>query len=183
MEPEMYHIDESTEQIPEKSSGVFRYTILFVCGIIIAGFLSFISISSAPKDFVKDTVITVYPGMTISDLATLLENNHVIKSATWFRLALSTRIRPKPIVIGDYIFEKPQPVFSVAYRLTRGIYGNSRVKVTFPEGITVKSMADILSKHIPTFPVADFLMITKDKEGYLFPETYYFSEQQLRNKL
>jgi UPF0755 protein len=35
-------------------------------------------------------------------------------------------------------------------------------------------MGDILSKSIPDFPVTDFIIAAKDKEGFLFPETYYF---------
>lgn len=162
------------ETTPEHHPGFFRYVMLAVVGIVIGMFVWVIYISSAPRDFVKDTIVTVYPGMTIKDLASVLETNNIVRSAPWFHVILSTAWKNKPIVVGDYIFEKPQTAFSIAYRTSHGVYGNSRIKVTFPEGITIKSMGDILSKSIPDFPVADFIIAAKDKEGFLFPETYYF---------
>lgn len=162
------------EPTPEYRHGFFRYVGLIILGILIGVLIWILHISSTPPNFQKDTIVTVYSGMTIKDLSSVLESDHIVRSAPWFHVILSTRWKNKPIVVGDYIFEKPQNAFSIAYRLSHGIYGNSRIKVTFPEGITVKSMGDILSKSIPNFPAADFIMAAKDKEGFLFPETYYF---------
>lgn len=112
--------------------------------------------------------------MTTTDLGDVLETAHVVRSAKWFRFALATRFGPKSIVVGDYIFERPQNVLGIAYRMVHGIYGNSRIKVTFPEGITAKEMGEILFTKIPDFPIADFLQQSAGREGFLFPETYYF---------
>ena len=127
----------------------------------------FIAISRPPVSFQKDTLVTVYSGMSTTDAATVLKGSTIVRSDKWLRFILATRWKGKPIVVGDYIFEKPQSVFSIAYRITHGIYGNSRVKVTFPEGITVKNMGDILTKVIPQFPVSDFLEKAKQQEGFL----------------
>lgn len=164
----------NNETTPKLNSGFFRY--LFSFGLVCFGILVivFITISRPPKNFQKDTLITVYSGMSTTDAATVLQGNSIVRSDKWLRLILSTRWKSKPIVVGDYIFEKPQSVFSIAYRITHGVYGNSRIKVTFPEGITVKNMADILTKVMPTFPVSDFIEKAREREGFLFPDTYYF---------
>jgi UPF0755 protein len=159
-------------------SGLFRWLglCLGLIGIIIVVWI--IRISTPPSNFQKDTIITVYSGMSVKDLGTLLEGSHIIRSEKFFRLILSMRWKSKPIMVGDYIFERPQSAIVIAYRMTHGIYGNSRIRVTFPEGITIKTMGDILSKNIPGFPVSDFLASSNGKEGFLFPDTYYFFRTQ-----
>ncbi len=156
------------------NSGFFRYFFPFLIVCIAIVIIIFITVSRPPVSFQKDTLVTVYSGMSTTDAATVLKGSTIVRSDKWLRFILATRWKGKPIVVGDYIFEKPQSVFSIAYRITHGIYGNSRVKVTFPEGITIKNMGDILTKVIPQFPVSDFLEKAKQQEGFLFPDTYYF---------
>lgn len=177
----------SFEFTPKKPSGFFRYffvTFLFSLILIIT---LVATLSRPPKQFTSDTIVTIYPGMLSQDLATVLEESKVIRSAEWFRVLLSARFNKKPIVVGDYIFEKPETVFSVLYRINRGIYGNGQIRVTFPEGITNIQMSEILLKSIPDFNVGDFLIKTSDMEGYLFPNTYFFfrtsSVEQVINSL
>lgn len=171
------HLSDAPE-LTRNNSELFRFGILFVLGIVIGIFIWIGILSRAPVDFHPDTVITVYSGMTIKDLASVLEHSRVIKSDKWFHVIMSSRWKGKPIITGDYMFEKPQSVFTVAYRLVRGIYGNSRIKITLPEGITRYDMADIVSQKIPTFPRDEFLQKTHDLEGFLFPDTYYFFRTQ-----
>jgi UPF0755 protein len=52
------------------------------------------------------------------------------------------------------------------------------VKVTFPEGYTNVEMADLLSKKLRVFDRELFLKTAKDKEGYLFPDTYNFFQDE-----
>lgn len=162
--------DETTQKL---NSGFFRYVVSFLLICIGVALIIIITVSRPPLTFQKDALVTIYSGMTTTDAATVLQGSHVVRSDKWLRLILATRWKNKPIVVGDYIFEKPQSVFSIAYRITHGIYGNSRIKVTFPEGITIKNMSDILTKAVPTFPVSDFLEKAQPQEGFLFPDTYY----------
>jgi len=46
--------------------------------------------------------------------------------------------------------------------------------VTIPEGSTIYEVAKILNKNISNFNEALFLDLAKEKEGYLFPDTYFF---------
>lgn len=174
MESEGYNNLESNTETAQQPIGLFRYVVILGSIFAMVLFLWFVGTVRPPSNFTPDTIVTVYSGMTTKDLANVLETNHIIRSSKLFRLVLSTRWSDKSVMVGDYIFEKPQPLFTVAYRITHGIYGNSRIKVTFPEGISVKNMSDILFKNIPNFPVVDFLEKAQSKEGFLFPDTYYF---------
>lgn len=164
----------SFEFTPKKSSGFFRYFFIGLISCIVLMFVTIAILSRPPKNFTPDTVVTIYPGMLSRDLAEVLKESNIIRSPDWFRVLLSARFNKKPIVVGDYIFEKPETVFSVLYRINRGIYGNGQVRVTFPEGVTIEQMSEILGRSLPDFNVGEFLIKTKDQEGFLFPNTYFF---------
>ena len=66
-------------------------------------------------------------------------------------------------------------MFGVSSRLTNGNFGLTPVRLTFPEGITTKQMSLILSDKLIDFDGEEFLKLSKDKEGYLFPDTYLFA--------
>ncbi len=162
------------EIIQKKPSGFFRYIFLLMWLLCIGTIISFVLWVRAPKDFTPDSIITVYSGMSSKDLSQVLETGNIIQSGQLFRFFLSTKLNQKPIIAGDYIFEKPQNIFTILHRINHGTYGNGRIKVTFPEGITIKQMSEILSEKIPGFNTAEFLISAQKKEGFLFPNTYYF---------
>lgn len=49
-------------------------------------------------------------------------------------------------------------------------------KITIPEGWTVKQIDDYLAEK-QILSKGDFLAVAKEKEGYLFPDTYFLSEK------
>ena len=46
--------------------------------------------------------------------------------------------------------------------------------VTIPEGFDVSQIADTAGAKLPNFNKPDFLLEASGKEGYLFPDTYFF---------
>ncbi|MEI6660021.1 MAG: endolytic transglycosylase MltG [bacterium] len=54
------------------------------------------------------------------------------------------------------------------------IYRNPTVKVTLHEGLTNREMAQVLSSSLKNFDKDLFLNKTKSRQGYLFPDTYFF---------
>lgn len=145
--------------------------------ILIAAFLAFAIIglfyvTGAPKDF-KKTVISVPQGQTLSEAARTLYENGVIKSELAFKI-FARLLDSTGIKTGQYLFDKAEPVFSVASRLVRGELGFPLVKVTIPEGSSSRDVAAIVKRAIPEFDNKAFLPLAKEKEGYLFPETYFW---------
>jgi len=76
---------------------------------------------------------------------------------------------------GPYAFDKPQSSLKVAFRTVNGILGLTLIKVTIIEGSATPSIAKLLGNAIPDFDSAAFLLLAKPHEGYLFPDTYYFT--------
>lgn len=107
---------------------------------------------------------------------------------------------------GDYYFEAPVSLYEIAKRVSRGDFGIKIFKITIPEGSNLKQIADIfegaglynkqkifeltglpavIDKNPTVLSSGDFsekspLVSKKPKslslEGYLFPDTYFFTE-------
>ncbi len=48
------------------------------------------------------------------------------------------------------------------------------VSITIPEGFDLNQIADTAAPKLPNFNKSKFILETKDREGYLFPDTYFF---------
>jgi UPF0755 protein len=119
-------------------------------------------------------IITIPEGATIGDVGDLLKSEQVVRSSLAFRVFVSAFSNSKQVRAGDYYFTKPLTLKDVANRITNGVFGLEPVKITIPEGATTYQMVDIFEKKFDRFDSVLFLMLAKDKEGYLFPDTYLF---------
>lgn len=140
-------------------------------------FLSVVSWSlMPPSGFQKNKVITIKNGATLTDVSTLLKNENIIRSQSFFEICSRLVGGEKPVLAGQYLFKEPISTCRVALRIARGISGVPAIRVTLPEGMTNKDIAIILEKNIPNFDTAVFLEHARLREGFLFPDTYFFLE-------
>jgi UPF0755 protein len=49
-----------------------------------------------------------------------------------------------------------------------------QLSTTIPEGSSVQEIAEIVKNNYPTFDSARFIALAREREGYLFPDTYKF---------
>jgi UPF0755 protein len=166
-----FHVEDEEKEklrrsLPWKAVGIF---------VVLLGFF-FVSFSffMPPKNFPTDKIITIENGSSLEAISEKFEAEGLVRSAGIFKTFVLAFTSDKNISIGDYLFEKPVDVLSVAKRIAFGEFGVKKIVVTFPEGFTNKEMAQTLSEKMPNFNQEEFLFLTKDLEGYLFPDTYYF---------
>jgi UPF0755 protein len=129
---------------------------------------------SAPADFKTPALVRVKEGTTITAESSKLKEQHIVRSGILLRLLLKAYGGDAGLVAGDYFFPSRQSVFTVARRLAQGDFELDPVRVTIPEGATVAEITSILSDKLQFFDIETFKTLSKDKEGYLFPDTYYF---------
>lgn len=129
-----------------------------------------------PSGFPRDKVITIENGATLVEVSTLLKNESIIRSQSFFEICSKLVGGEKPVLAGQYLFKEPLSTCRVALRIARGISGVPAIRVTIPEGMTNKGVATILEKNIPNFNTTVFLEHTRLHEGFLFPDTYFFLE-------
>ncbi len=156
-------------------------TILFII-LVVLFFYFFLS----NNKYDKDMIIHVSSGQSIDSVSSVLIENNIIKNDFIFKFFVKL-FGQKGIISGDYLIKKDSAVWTVAWQLSLGKHGVEPVKVTFREGIDNEEIALTLLGKIASFEKDVFLSMTKDKQGYLFPDTYFFynldTTEEIINKI
>ena len=139
----------------------------FFVATLYAGFIK------APFAYPEGTAFTVSTGSTVSEVGETLKEKHVIFSPTLFKVFIRL-ISSDGVYAGTYSFPEKETLFSIAYRFSAGITETTPIKVTIPEGVTAREIAQILKISLGDFNADEFYSRAKSEEGYLFPETYFF---------
>ncbi|MDO8742443.1 MAG: endolytic transglycosylase MltG [bacterium] len=134
----------------------------------------YLALFAAPRNFPSNGIIGIERGSSASAIADQLSNEHIVSHALILELLLRLSGGSGGVHAGSYRFENPQNVFFVAYRLLAGDYGFPAVRITFPEGITVRESAAKIEEAFPGIKAVDFQNAARQYEGYLFPDTYLF---------
>lgn len=171
---EKKNLEQPSSILPQISRrSLAGIVVVGVVTLVIVLFIALGILARAPEEFPNDYIYVLESGSTLRDVSNTLAEQGVIKSRRMFELYV-VLTGNDPVIAGDYLFEHPQPVHHVASRITSGDYGDSRIRVVLHEGLTVAQMADVLEESFPGFNKDQFLRLAKDKEGYLFPDTYFF---------
>ena len=157
-----------------------------VLGILLA-FYSLILLwpQGNPYDSVK---VTIPKGASLKEVSTTLQDYNIIRNERSFLLAVKTLGYEKDMPAGRFKLLKASTNFDIIDQLVNGIQVNKRV--TILEGWTIDIIADELHDKIgidkDEFKSActNELLLwkwgisEKSVEGYLFPNTYLFSEEE-----
>ena len=144
----------------------------FLFGVLC--FLLYYVTIAPPITFPSAALIKVNQNESIDTVAAQLKERHLIHSVFLFELSARLFGARKTIVAGEYFFAGPENVVIIGRRLARGDYELVPVRVTIPEGSNSSQMTDLLSQKVPDFDTVAFLAGAHSKEGYLFPDTYFF---------
>lgn len=145
-------------------------------GVYVVGF-------SPPRDFPSGQIITVKEGQTLLDVSNDLKDKNVVRSAFLLRFFVIFYGGERSVGAGDYLLKSPENVLRIAEKITQGLFGVEPLRITFPEGLRLDQMADILEEKIGDFDREIFLDLAKDKEGYLFPDTYFFPRDSSETRI
>lgn len=149
----------------------FIIVFLFLIAVVFLGYFLFLS---SPSDFVSGTIINIEQGNSLRTVSFKLKEANIIRSRTAFEVFVILLGGEKHIISADYLFEYKMPVWQVSRRIVRSEFHILQNKVTIPEGFNNSEIADIFSTKLKSFNKDKFLLDAKDKEGSLFPDTYYF---------
>ncbi len=127
-------------------------------------------------------IIIVKQGDSFSSVADRLVKKKIVESRILLKLVARVNGVDKRLVPGRYDFSGSNSIQSVIEKLEKADF--LRIKVTVPEGMTLWSVASLLSKKLELDSNV-IISLSKDSqflsdleipslEGYLFPETYHF---------
>lgn len=132
-------------------------------------------------------MVFVEPGMTLSQVASRLQQDGLIRSTYWFKLVARFREVGSRIQVGRYHLATGLTTDGVLETLVSGKGGTERV--TIPEGLTLREVAGLLMAKAD-IDSSEFMMLAQAPdfavelgieastlEGYLFPDTYHFYRQ------
>ncbi|MDD5318439.1 MAG: endolytic transglycosylase MltG [Candidatus Pacebacteria bacterium] len=148
---------------------------VFLILLVLACYAFYVECFRTPSGFVSNTVVSIERGQSLISVARELRQEHIITSTNALIILGVMYKAEHTVVAGDYLFEKPVSVFTVAKMITHGDFRMTPIKVTIPEGTTVADIGDILKSKIPQFDQVAFLAEARGLEGYLFPDTYFLS--------
>jgi len=119
-------------------------------------------------------IVKIDTNETLNKIALKLEAQHVVRSAFLFKAMVRALGGNRRVEAGAYFFPVRQNAFIVALRLETGDFNLKPVRVYIPEGATAQEIAETLNEKLQPFDKEQFLVIAKPREGYLFPDTYFF---------
>lgn len=143
----------------------------FLVTAVLALFFFLIFIFTPPWSFPSKSIITVSEGTGLSTLSMNLEEANVIRSPFWFRIFAIILGGERNMKAGQYYLSRPLNTFTIAWRIFHGHYNVETVKITIPEGFTVKKISGLFDERFTSFDRQAFEFSAP--EGYLFPDTYF----------
>lgn len=136
--------------------------------------------SIQPVSDSKETQNFVIPkGLSASLIGERLKEKRLIRSSLAFKIYIQITARQEKIQAGEY---KISPSWNLIRIVDQFIKGPANIWVTIPEGLRREEIAErfisLLGKGKDEEAVfrKEFLDLTKEKEGFLFPDTYLFPQ-------
>jgi len=132
----------------------------------------------------QEKIITIERGQSLSGIAAKLQDEKLIKSAFYFKLAAKIKGCENKVKFGEYKISPKNSTLAILNQIVEGrVYMHL---VTIPEGFTIGQITERLSKE-KIVNKDEFLDLAKNNttieingnrpptlEGYLFPDSYFF---------
>lgn len=146
---------------------LFLTSILIGCYFYISRLFSPVSSDKTSVDFL------ITKGSSVSQIAINLEKNKLIKSSILFKFYVQITNSTNKIQAGEFQLSPNLSLSQIVNELKKG---PKEIWVTIPEGLRREEVALKFAKSLNKDDkfIKEFLDVSKDKEGYLFPDTYLF---------
>jgi len=155
-----------------------QFSLFLACHLSLIVIILLVSIYSfsirAPENYKPGMLFSLEKGRTLNETSIFLKEGGIIRSSFWFKNIVVFLGGENDIKAGDYFFETPLSSYEIARRVIKGDFGLTPIKTTIPEGLNIFEIAELLENKFPELDKKEFLKLAKNKEGYLFPDTYFF---------
>jgi UPF0755 protein len=146
---------------------------LFI-GLILTAFAVWFYINAQPVSSKKDfSNLVITKGASASQIGNKLQSSGFIRSALAFKVYIQFTSQSGKLQSGQF---RLSPSFSLFQNIDALFNGPIEIWVTIPEGLRREEVAAKFATALgkdSTF-INEFLIASKGKEGYLFPDTYLF---------
>lgn len=187
---------------------VFLLAFVAIVAVVIFAIWYSVSIGPVSSESSDDTQIrlTIETGMTSNQIAKLLEENNVIKSAVAMKVYLKLN-SGKVMQSGTYDFDNSENLASVISKISTGDIAASDTRITFIEGKNMRWIAKTIAENTNNTEEDVFNLLEDEEyidsliekywfitdeikddriyyplEGYLLPDTYEFKSKDVTVK-
>jgi len=157
-----------------KGRDLFERSALHIVAILLFFGGLYYVVLAPPVDFPQGAYIQVMPGTTLGQIGNDFKNRGLVEWGWLFKTLVKIFGDDRHVPAGVYYFPKSENLIMVTIRIASGDFETTPIKVRIPEGATVADIARILLNRVPDFDRNIFLSHGQAKEGYLFPDTYFF---------
>jgi len=153
---------------------LFKFLIISSLFLLVLVLVSFFYIYSlfqpVSSEIVTSSRFVIPKGQAVSIIAERLEEENFIKNDLVFRLLVKQQDLVDKIQAGSFEISPSMTVREIAAELTKG---TNDLWVTIPEGWRREEIAESLAaQDLLEYDQEEFLRLTDDQEGMLFPDTY-----------
>lgn len=181
-----FNLKESLKM--NKHSIILIVSLIFVFFIIVVLFNLYFLIHQKANNLDTDNVVTIEipKGANFKEIVQTLDENNLIKDRWKFILTAKLLRKTRNIQAGKFKIKGGINYVSLVYHLANAAILQKRI--TIPEGLELTEIAKIFEEKLE-IPADSFLLnidntakfdiyykSVKSIEGFLFPDTYYFSE-------
>ncbi|MEW5907610.1 MAG: endolytic transglycosylase MltG [Patescibacteria group bacterium] len=156
-------------ELNKKNIAVSFFILFFILFFLIS------YASGIPKNFPSTSSMEIAEGSSLKQIGNSLEEKGYIRSNFAFTIFATLMGLERKLKSGEYFFSEPEPLIKIISRISWGDYGFKIVKVMIPEGSTNQDIAELF-KDFDNFNKENFLKTAERIEGYLFPDTYFLTE-------
>ncbi len=150
--------------------------LLIIVSFLLIGFLWW-SWANQPASQLASAPLQTFvvpKGQSLTSVAERLEEEGLIRNSFAFKVLILTEGLSGSIQAGDFRIRSSLTLREVAYVLT---HGNLDIWLTFPEGWRREEFGQRLTANLEEFDYQEFLDLTGNSEGYLFPDTYLIPQE------
>lgn len=148
-------------------------------GVLVSAMLLAISIiwfyqvANAPSKDTSKKDFLITKGTAASEIGNKLLQEKLVKSSLAFKVYVVASGKAGKIQAGEYELSPSYSLFKIVDELT---HGPKEIWVTIPEGLRREEIASKFASMLEKDEnfTNEFLSLSKEKEGYLFPDTYLF---------
>jgi len=170
-----------------------RFWYIALAGLLVLFLIwgKFLIFPTYHKDMYQDNIrktVLIPKGSSLRQIAQILETEHLLNSVDWFIFAGKISGYQNKLQAGLFTIPENMHPWHLLVYLTQPTLAN--IKVTLPEGISAIEMAQILNQKL-NIDSSYFMSFVNDTdfcrrvgidanslEGYLLPETYYFTYEK-----
>lgn len=159
------------QEVPRRRTAVLRIAL----GIVILVVVSLMWLGSAlfmEKPLSQEVIVSIPSGTSVISASHALQDAGVIRHPRLFQLGIM--ILDRPVVAGDYKFDQSTSLATTTMRVAQGLYGEVTMSLVIPEGSTIADIARITHARFPHISEEEILDLGQGKEGYWYPDTYFF---------